>query len=157
MSDDQRHSKRPHFPSGVIFGFFLIFLGVAFILHNMELIDIVDALYFSPCVLIAFGLAAIWNKGIFNVWGHLQLVGGAVLQMGVLGYRAVETWWPILIIWVGLLVSIRAVMPKKKPKLGSAAQSDDEQWHWQTDKDDVLDAQPISINVDLSNEDGKNE
>ena len=76
-----KRSRRPQFPMGLIFGLALICLGIAFLLNNLHIIYIEDALMFSPLVLIAWGLARLWNKGILNVWGHILVVTGVLLQI----------------------------------------------------------------------------
>jgi hypothetical protein len=111
---DHRRFKRPRLPSGIVFGLFLIYLGAAFLLENLSLIYIEDALVYCPCVLIALGIVRLWNKGVFNIWGQILLSSGLLLQVAFLwDLEAIETWWPMLIVWVGVIVAFRAFVPKK--------------------------------------------
>jgi len=112
--------RRPQIPKGIIFGTILIGLGVAFLLHNIYYIYIGDVLVYWPCALMVAGFVRIWNKGFFSIWGQILLVGGALLQLaqlqvyyGSLYFSFIEMWWPVLMIWVGLLVTVKAFIPKK--------------------------------------------
>jgi hypothetical protein len=118
MSDsqerDHRRFKRPRLPSGIVFGLFLIYLGAAFLLENLSIIYIEDALVYCPSVLIAFGVVRLWNGGVFNIWGQILLSSGLLLQIASLrDLDAIEIWWPMLIVWVGVIVAFRAFVPKK--------------------------------------------
>lgn len=116
MSRCCKRSRRPQFPMGLIFGLALICLGIAFLLNNLHIIYIEDALMFSPLVLIAWGLARLWNKGILNVWGHILVVTGVLLQIVFLddcSGRFHEIYWPTIIIWIGLIIMIKAFVPKR--------------------------------------------
>ena len=109
-----KDSKRPRLPMGVVFGLTLIFLGTAFMLDNLRLIYIEDVLQFLPCALIAMGLVRLWNSGFFNIWGQILVMGGILLQIAVLRNDVVvHLWWPALVIWVGVLIVIKAITPKK--------------------------------------------
>jgi putative Mn2+ efflux pump MntP len=120
--------KRPRFPSGIIFGLAIICLGVGFLLHNFFLIHIEDVLQYSPCVLIAFGLARLWNRGILNIWGQIRLNGGIFLQIAFLSRNRMELYWPVLLIWVGVLMVIKAFMPKKARPAVKVAPSHEHEW-----------------------------
>jgi len=112
--------RRPQIPKGIIFGLILIGLGVAFMLHNIYYIYIGDVLIYWPCALIVAGLVRIWNRGLFSIWGQILLMGGILLQLaqlqiyyGSFYFSFIEMWWPVLMIWVGLLVTVKAFLPKK--------------------------------------------
>ncbi|MDR2697547.1 MAG: DUF5668 domain-containing protein [Holophagales bacterium] len=111
---DHRCFKRPRLPSGIIFGLFLIYLGLAFALKNLNLIYIEDVLLYCPCFLIALGLARLWNRGVFNFWGQIFLSCGILLQTAfLLDLDVIGIWWPAIIVWLGIIVVLRAFMPKK--------------------------------------------
>jgi hypothetical protein len=128
MFSIQADPKRPRFPSGVIFGLAFIYVGVASLLHNLFIIHIEDVLQYSPCVFIAFGLARLWNRGILNVWGQILLNGGILLQVAFLSRHRMETWWPLLVIWIGVLVVIKAFLPKKTRPTVKVAPSHGYEW-----------------------------
>jgi hypothetical protein len=163
---------------GVIFGLALVCLGIAAILHNLRLICIEDALRFSPTVIIAWGLARLWNKSVLNVWGHTLIVVGGLLQIGFLDCwrgRAFEIYWPAIIIWIGLVISIKAFVPKS-PKMEMLPTYNDESgwpgWEAQqrTGDTDTVEAVDVASEADVKdsvarpslyveryNEDGKDE
>ena len=113
-SEVAKHPRLPRLPRGVLFGLVLIFIGIAFLFENLGLIYIEDALQFFPCLIIAFGLARLWSRGFLNVWGQVLAIGGVLLQLAFLGHdEAIEYWWPMLVIWVGVIVILRAFVPKR--------------------------------------------
>jgi hypothetical protein len=151
--------KRPRFPSGIIFGLATICLGVAFLLHNFFLIHIEDVLQYSPCLLIAFGLARLWNRGILNIWGQIMLNGGIFLQIVFLSRNRMELYWPVLVIWIGSLVVVKAFLPKKsRPAVVKDAPSHDQEWpgDWprgvELDIDSEADTDAPSLAVGSENE-----
>jgi len=108
---DHKYFRRPPMPSGIISGLFLIYLGMAFALENLNLIYIEDALLYCPSFLIALGLVRLWNRGVFNFWAHILLSCGILLQAAFLrDFYIIEIWWPALIIWLGITVVFRAFL-----------------------------------------------
>ena len=133
-----RDSKRPRLPMGVVFGMILIFLGAAFMLDNLGFIYIEDVLRFSPCALIAMGLVRLWNRGFFNIWGQILVMGGVLLQAAVLRSDvAVHLWWPALVIWVGIIIIIKAIIPKKSRPDVKTIQPNEYGWPQNVDIDGV--------------------
>ena len=125
-----KDSKRLRLPMGVAFGLILICLGVAFMLNNLGLIYIEDVLRFSPCALIVMGLVRLLNRGFFNIWGQILVIGGFLLQIAVLRCDvAVHLWWPVLLIWIGILVVIKAFIPKKERPKVQVVPPNEHQWH----------------------------
>jgi hypothetical protein len=150
--------KRPRFPSGTIFGLAIICLGVAFLLHNFFLIHIDDVLQYSPCVLIAFGLARLWNRGILNIWGQILLVGGTILQIVFFTRDRMELWWPVLIIWIGIIVVIKAFMPRKaRPTVVKDDPGHEHEWpeDWPRGVELDIDADTPSLAVGHENEENQ--
>lgn len=134
--------KRPRLPMGVIIGLVLICLGAAFLLENLNLIYIEDILQFWPCAIIAIGLVTLWNRGVFSVWGQILVICGALLQVIELGFDIfIEVWWPVLVIWVGLLVIIKAFLPSRKHLEVKEIPPDEHQWPQPGD----IDAPAITI------------
>jgi len=113
------HPGRPRLSGGVVFGLILIVMGAALLLDNLGVIYVEDALNLWPCALIALGLLRLWNCGFFSVWGQLLVAGGALCLIGVAwNEAAMEVWWPILVVWVGLFVAIRAFLPSGRTARG---------------------------------------
>src|SRR5574344_606552 len=72
---ETRRSAR--FTSRLLFGFALIALGGAVLLHNTGLLDLDTTGRWWPALLIAFGLERLWSRGFLEALsGHLLLVGG---------------------------------------------------------------------------------
>jgi hypothetical protein len=44
------------------------------------------------------------------------LNGGIFLQIVFLNRQRMEIWWPLLVIWIGALIVIKAFLPKKTRK-----------------------------------------
>jgi len=128
--------KRPRLPEGIIFGLILICLGVVFMLHNLNLIYIEDALQFSPCAFIAIGLVRLWNRGFFSIWGQILVMGGLLLQIVALRSDVVvHLWWPALIIWVGILIIVKAFFPRKSRSGVKVIQPQEYDWPQNVDID----------------------
>jgi hypothetical protein len=117
-------------------------------------------------MLIAAGLVRIWNRGFFNIWGQTLLVGGALLQLAQLQlyyrhmyFSFIEMWWPLLLIWIGLLVTVRAFFPKERcQKTKGQPSSDDSSGEWPKREHQDLDAVPICVGSknDNDNYEGEN-
>jgi len=154
MSCKSDRPKRPRIPGGVIFGLILIGLGAAFLLHNLYYFYIGDVLVYWPCALIVAGLVRIWNRGFFNVWGQILLVGGVLLQLVQLQeyYRGlyfdfIEMWWPALMIWVGLIITVKAFLPRRcrqKAQVQEPPPAHDQYGEWPGHGDEDSGAVPIS-------------
>ena len=151
-----RHSKcfkRPQLPMGVVFGLIIICLGVGMVLDNLCLIYMPDVLLFSPCALIVMGFVMFWNRGLFNIWGQILVFGGLLMQITVFrrDLLTVQLWWSALIIWVGILVVIKAFIPKKPkntPQKVQVVPFDERQWNQDIDDIDA----PSVVVVEQENE-----
>jgi hypothetical protein len=143
-------STRPRLPGGVVFGLIIIGLGIALALENLKLIYIEDAAVFLPCILILAGLVRLWNRGFFSVWGQILLLGGIILQIEALDFAViVDLSWPMLIIWVGLLVAIKAFLPKKTPFQIHEPLSEEQEHAWQWHNNSA-DATPVIAEQDTN-------
>ena len=105
---ETRRSAR--FTSRLLFGFALIALGVAVLLHNTDLLDLDTTGRWWPALLIAFGLERLWSRGFLEALsGHLLLVGGTALLLACLGHHLLlERWWPLGLLWIGTILVLRA-------------------------------------------------
>jgi hypothetical protein len=88
-------------------------LGAAFLLENLRVIYAEDALNLWPCAFIVLGLLRLWNRGFFSVWGQLLVAGGVLFFVGVRNEAAVDVWWPILVVWAGLFLAMKAFLPRR--------------------------------------------
>ncbi|MDR2561778.1 MAG: DUF5668 domain-containing protein [Holophagales bacterium] len=141
MNCGREGPMRPQIPKGIIFGIILIGLGAAFLLHNLYYIYIEDVLIYWPCALIVAGLVRIWNRGFFSIWGQILLMGGALLQLaqlqihyGSFHFRFIEMWWPVVMIWVGLLITVKAFLPKKSCRRDKEQQYARDEWPMHEDE-----------------------
>jgi len=141
MDCEREGPRRPQIPKGIIFGLILIGLGAAFMLHNLYCIHIEDVLIYWPCALIVAGLVRIWNRGFFSIWGQILLMGGALLQLALLQnyydsvyFSFIEMWWPVVMIWVGLLITVKAFLPKKRCRRGKKQPYARDEWPMHEDE-----------------------
>jgi hypothetical protein len=106
-----------HLRRQVLWGLLLVGLGVAFLLDQMDIVDITDFWHYAPLLLVVAGInqtigypsAAEFSKGLWNVFIGLWLF--AVLE-GLFGL----TWtnsWPLLIIISGITMAIRPIAARR--------------------------------------------
>jgi len=142
------HLSRPRLSGSVVFGLVLVFFGVAFLLDNLGVIYAEDLLNFWPCVLIALGLMRLWNHGFLSVWGQLLVAGGLLWQMDIWWKGAlIDVWWPVLVVWAGLFVALKAFFPKPK---GRVARECGDRGH--NDDAEGLETAPVVITHDEDEE-----
>jgi hypothetical protein len=111
--EQSRRRSRPRLSGGAFFGLILIVLGLVFLLDNLRVIYAEDALNLWPCALIALGLLRLWSRGFLSVWGQLLVAGGVLCLAGVFwNEAAIEVWWPVLVVWAGLFVALKAFVPR---------------------------------------------
>ena len=114
MKNGSKHARRARFPLGFIFGLILIWLGMAMLLDNLHPGYAEYMFQYWPCAPIALGLARLWNKGLFDLWGQTLLVAGVLFQIACLwNVDAIELWWPLIVVWVGLIVVVKAFLPER--------------------------------------------
>jgi predicted membrane protein len=121
VSRDHLHRQR----SGIVFGAFIIIVGLFALLDNLHLFDAHRVLPFWPLVFVALGVLKLTQA---RRGGHV-LVGGALLALGAgmtlqnLGLIHFE-WrqlWPLALILAGLKVISRSFRPRGDDGLGLAA------------------------------------
>ncbi|MCE1203612.1 MAG: DUF5668 domain-containing protein [Holophagaceae bacterium] len=117
-------ARPPLFSTKLVFGLTVIALGLIFLADSMRWYDAWHLLTWWPLVLAAFGLARLAQDGILSLRGHIWLVfsvAGFISQFGPWGL--LERWWPVFLVWGGLIVTLRAIFPQpkraKRPKGGS--------------------------------------
>ena len=107
--------RPPLFSAKLVFGLTVIALGLIFLADSMRWYDAWHLLTWWPLALAAFGLARLTQDGILSLRGHVWLafaVAGFISQFGPWGL--LERWWPVFLVWGGLIVTLRAVFPQPK-------------------------------------------
>ena len=111
--------------SQVLMGVLVIALGLLFLLDNLDIIEVRNALAFWPLIFIFAGVAKLLDTTSPNGY----LVGLAGIGIGVtmilhrLGiiYFSWRTVWPLVLIAVGALVVYRAMSGQRTARFGGVA------------------------------------
>ena len=114
--------------SQVLMGVLVIAIGLLFLLDNLDIIEVHDALAFWPLIFIFAGVAKLLDTSSPNGY----LVGLAGIGVGVtmilhrLGiiYFSWRAAWPLVLIAVGLLVVYRAMTGQRTARFGVLADGD---------------------------------
>jgi predicted membrane protein len=127
LRDSRRDARRAGrgMTSQVLMGVLVIAIGLLFLLDNLDIIDIHDALAFWPLVFIFAGVAKLLDTTSPDGY----LVGLAGIGIGVtmilhrLGiiYFSWRAVWPLILIGVGALVVYRAMTGQRSARFGVAA------------------------------------
>ena len=112
MSRDPMHRQR----SGVVFGAFIIVVGLFALLDNLHLFDAHRVQPFWPLVFVALGALKLSQARRFGhvIWGGALMVLGAGMTLQNLGMIHFE-WrqlWPVVLILVGLSVVSKSFRPR---------------------------------------------
>lgn len=100
------------FAPKLVVGLLMIFAGIALALENSGLLSMNVWHIFWPGALILFGLAALWAKGPLHFGGHVLIFFGVAFLLGSLGYEHIpDRWWPLGLVWGGVVVILRALIP----------------------------------------------
>lgn len=107
-----------HCPAPLVAGILIILLGVVLLLNQLGLLPHGMAVQFWPAALIVVGLIKLiaGNDRRDRVVGGALMCAGVLLQTNAMGYTHL-TWnevWPMLIIFAGVLVLVRALVPKSQ-------------------------------------------
>jgi hypothetical protein len=122
-----RTPRRPdRIPRGVVLGLLLMLCGGALLAHNMRWMHIEDLLQYWPVGLVLLGLAHLLNRGLLSTWGHILIAVGTFLLAGFLGYDdQVERYWPLAIVYVGVIMTLRALLRRPAPLIEPPPESPD--------------------------------
>lgn len=107
--------RPPLFSPKLVFGLIVIAVGLIFLADNLRWYDAWRLLTWWPAALAAFGLARLAQDGPLSLRGHVWLgfsVAGFISQFGPWGL--LERWWPVFVVWGGIVVTLRAIFPQPK-------------------------------------------
>jgi hypothetical protein len=107
----------------LVIGSVVLLLGVAFLLNNLGYPEVTGYLKYWPAALVAIGAAkAIQARSVAGaVGGSAWLLLGAWLLLNNLGYvdisfwRALKTYWPVILIALGLSTVWRTIRRQVSP------------------------------------------
>lgn len=117
--------RPPLFSTKLVFGLVVLLAGLVLLLDSLHWYDAWNLLAWWPVALAAFGLARLLQDGPLSVRGHIWMgfaVAGFISQFGPWGL--LERWWPLFVVWGGLLVTLRAILPGRKPAPASPDKGD---------------------------------
>jgi hypothetical protein len=98
----------------VLLGLCVIAAGGALLLSNLGLLPFEVSYRLWPLILVALGLAKLVEKGALAGGGHWLILLGLFLLAGFLEREdLIERWWPLVVIWIGLLISARALVASR--------------------------------------------
>jgi hypothetical protein len=107
--------RPPLFSTKLVFGLTVIAVGLLLMGTSFHFYDGWHLLTWWPVVLVLFGLARLAQDGPLSLRGHIWLgfsVAGFIQQFGPWGL--LDRWWPIFLVWGGLIVTLRAIFPQPK-------------------------------------------
>lgn len=111
----QRQPKR--IPGPVVFGLFLMGIGAVALAHNLGLLGFEAMWRLWPALFIFGGLVGLVNDGPLSTGAHVKLAAGTVLLAGFNDYAPeAERFWPLALVWVGLVLLLKALRPKPLPE-----------------------------------------
>ena len=108
--------RTPLFSTRLVFGLTVIALGLILMAYRLRWYDGYHLLSWWPVPLAAFGLARLVQDGPLSFRGHVWLgfsVAGFISQFGPWGL--LERWWPVFVVWGGVVVTLRAIFPQARP------------------------------------------
>ena len=116
MPDIPERSTR--FTTKLVIGILFMAFGAAFLLHNLGILDADRTLRFWPIALMVLGLERLFSRGFLRATGgHILILVGIGLQLGFLEKEyLLEKWWPLGVVWLGLILTLRALWPTRKPE-----------------------------------------
>lgn len=108
---DQHEIKGPKvmlagdFRWGLIWGFIIVFVGVALLLDHMDILPFGAVYRFWPLLLVVFGFMNVTTQS-GRAFGFVLIVAGVLLQLNKLGriHLSFADIWPLAIIAVGVLM-----------------------------------------------------
>ncbi len=106
-------SNRPPLLSvKLVVGLLVIALGIILLGQQLQWFEAWQVLTWWPLALSALGLARLVQDGPLSFRGHFLIafsVAGFLQQFGPWGL--LERWWPVFLVWAGIVVTLRALLP----------------------------------------------
>ena len=110
--------KEGWFSRKLMMGLMLVTLGVVFYLHNIQQLDLDRVWRFWPLLLGALALERFINRGLLAMEGHVLVLVATGLQLLFLErFSLLERWWPLAVVWVGIIIVLRALFPSQRRRL----------------------------------------
>ncbi|MCE1230191.1 MAG: DUF5668 domain-containing protein [Firmicutes bacterium] len=105
------------FTTKIVFGVLLVIFGGLLLLHNLRVVEVNQALRYWPLALVALGVARLISRGfLLGKGGHVLILLGVFFQLLILGREdIIDRWWPMAVVWMGLVITLRALWPTRKP------------------------------------------
>lgn len=129
--DDNHLPQRPH--GRMVLGIGLILFGLLFLAHRLHLLPehfpfgllpVDEPWRLWPMILVVMGLSKLATHGWLHGKGHFLLALGLAFQAVMLEREhLVETWWPLLLVWWGLLTLLRALSSRTRSQAPSPEQA----------------------------------
>ena len=107
----------------LVLGLAVIALGAILLLDNLGWYDAWRLLEWWPAALVAYGLSRLVQGGPLSFRGHVWLALGAagfISQFGPWGL--LERWWPLALVWLGLVVTLRALFLRTTAPTSSSSE-----------------------------------
>lgn len=102
------------FPRGLRFGLIVIALGLFGLVINLSPVPVDELWTWAPALLVLTGLLHLLDRGLLKVWGHVQITVGTLLLVAFRGHDLLaERWWPLALVWVGIVVVLKAILPRR--------------------------------------------
>ncbi len=113
MNDELRIPRTRRRPKGLVVGLFLIVLGFAFLADQLGLGRFESLAHHWP-VLLVLGTVKLWERGPLHIGAHAMIIVGACFELRHLGHdlSALRPWWPLLVVWIGVLLTLQALRPR---------------------------------------------
>lgn len=129
--ESRRQSRRDArgVTSQVLMGVLVIAIGLLFLLDNLDIIEVHDALSFWPLVFIFAGVAKLLDTSTPNGYliGLAGIAIGTVMILNRLGiiYFSWRMAWPLVLIGVGAFVVFRGMRGASPARFGAAMDTKD--------------------------------
>jgi hypothetical protein len=107
---DSRPARRPK-RHGVLTGLIIIAVGLAFLGERLGLESFHHVWRQWPLLLIILGAARLLERGPLHLGGQALVFVGVFFELGHLGYPVTLHWWPLIVVWIGVMLTLRALRP----------------------------------------------
>ncbi len=113
------------FTPQLVFGMFVIILGVVFTLNNIGVIDSEDYLQYWPAFVILYGVVKLIQRQNMSarIWAVAWIVVGITLLLNTLHLAHIRIWdyWPLILILVGFGMMSGSWSRHRRLSLGNAS------------------------------------